>query len=321
MKKVSAIICTHNPREEFLNRVLAALRAQTLPMADWELLLIDNASQDPLSCRFDLSWHPHARHVREDELGLTPARLRGIREAVADVLVFVDDDTILAPDYLEKALDVGAQWPFVGAWGGSCLPEYQVPLPSWVGDQVWRLTVVEVKTDVWSNLREGYATLPCGAGLCFRRSVGQAYLKRCQSQRDTALTDRKGKSLAGYGDMDLCHSALDLGLGTGKSTKLRLTHLIPASRLTLDYFVRHAEGDAASMLLFRASRGLPITPPRPTSRIGSLRWFFHRLTHHVPREQYEIAKAHQRGLEKGWKIVQHSSAKHQGTHDAVGQKT
>ena len=99
-------------------------------------------------------------------------------------------------------------------------------------------------------------------------------------------------------------------MGAGKSTRLRLTHLIPASRLTLDYFVRHAEGDAASLTMFRASRGMPIQKPAPKTLIGSLRWFVHRVIHRVPHEQYEIAKAYQRGLEKGWQQVQaHLQAK------------
>ncbi len=303
MLKISAIICTHNPREDYLRRVLAGLRAQTLPLAEWELLVVDNGSQIPVSEKFDLSWHPHARHVREEELGLTPARLRGIKECVADILVFVDDDNVLVPDYLEQTLVVGNQWPFVGAWGGSVIPEYEVPLPAWVGKEVWRLTEKDVKEDTWSNLREGYATVPCGAGLCFRSSVGKAYAERCLLLQQAASFDRKGKSLTGYGDIDLAHSALDLGFGTGKSTKLRLAHLVPATRLTLDYFVRHAEGDAASMMLFRASRGLPISKPEPLTLSHQLRWFAHRVVHRVSREQYEIQKAYRRGICKGWRLA------------------
>jgi hypothetical protein len=302
--KISAIICTHNPREEFLRRTLESLRSQTLPQDQWELLLIDNASPVPLAGRCDISWQPHARHLLENKLGKLNAWLLGMREARADILLFVDDDNVLASDYLEQALVVADQWPFVGAWGGSIIPEYEKPLPDWVGDQVWRLTVVDVKEDIWSNLREGYATIPVGAGLCIRRQVAQKYLERCRLNSVSAKLDRSGKGLAGYGDIDLAHCAIDLGLGTGKSSRLKLTHLIPAGRLTFDYFVRHAESDAASMMLFRASRGLPISKPKPLSLLGQLRWFLHRLTHGVPREQYEIQKAHHRGLEKGWKLAQ-----------------
>jgi glycosyltransferase involved in cell wall biosynthesis len=41
--KVSVVICTHNSRRGYLVRVLDALKAQTLPREQWELLLIDNA--------------------------------------------------------------------------------------------------------------------------------------------------------------------------------------------------------------------------------------------------------------------------------------
>jgi glycosyltransferase involved in cell wall biosynthesis len=304
MPKISVIICTHNPREDYLLRVLAGLRAQTLPPSQWELLLIDNASEKPLPERFDLSWHPHSRHVREEELGLTPARLRGIREATADILVFVDDDTVLASDYLAQVLEVAEQWPFVGAWGGSCIPEYEAPVPDWVGDQIWRLTVLDVKIDVWSNIRDGFETKPVGAGICFRKNVGRHFAEWCRSRQNAKIMDRTGTSLTGYGDMDLCQSAIDMGLGTGRSTRLKLTHLIPSTRLTLDYFVRHADGDAASLLIYRAGRGLPVQKPKSPTLMGSIRWFLHRFIHRVPREQYEIQKAHQHGLARGWQLVE-----------------
>jgi glycosyltransferase involved in cell wall biosynthesis len=301
--KLSVVICAHNPREEFLRRTLSGLQNQTLSFHEWELLLVDNGSTVSLAGRFDLTWHPGARHVREDELGLTPARLRGIKESAADILVFVDDDTVLAPDYLEQALRIGSEWPFVGVWGGSVIPEFAKPLPAWVGNQIWRLTVVDVKADIWGNLREGFTTIPVGAGMCVRKNVCRRFMDRCQANTDCLALGRKGAGLGGYEDAEIAQCAIDLGLGTGKSTRLRLTHLIPDGRLTLDYFVRHSEGDAISMMLFRASRGLPIQPPKPATLIGSIRWFIHRLIHRVPREQYEIAKAHQRGLVKGYQLA------------------
>lgn len=301
--KISAVICTHNPRENYLRRVLDALRGQTLPATQWELLLIDNASQPTVSERFNLSWHPHARHIREEELGLTPARLRGITESTADTLVFVDDDAVLAPDYLEQALLVGHEWPFVGVWGGSSLPEYEKPVPDWCGNEVWRLNVVIVKEDSWSNLREGFATVPAGAGMCARRAVCLRFLERCRSTTHAHALGRKGAGLSGYEEVDLAFCGLDMGLGTGKTTRLSLTHLIPASRITLDYFVRHAEGDAASLQLFRAIRGLPVQKPTRSSLFLKLRLSLHYLLKRVPREIRLIHQAHQRGLKRGLQLV------------------
>lgn len=66
---LSVILCTHNPRPDYIQRVVAALRAQTLGVDQWELLVVDNASTVPVSSLVDLSWHPHGRHVVEPEWG------------------------------------------------------------------------------------------------------------------------------------------------------------------------------------------------------------------------------------------------------------
>src|SRR5437016_1280228 len=124
---LSVIICSHNPRPDYLRRVLDGLEAQTLPLADWELLLVDNASRERLADTWNLSWHSRHAHVREEELGLTPARLRGIAEASGELLLFVDDDNILAPDYLERASALVRAHPYLGVLGAGVLaPEFDV---------------------------------------------------------------------------------------------------------------------------------------------------------------------------------------------------
>src|SRR5690242_20640193 len=128
MVDVSVIICTHNPRSQYLRRVLKALRNQTLPLNQWELLIIDNASHQPLtSAAWDVSWHPLTRIIREDELGLSVARRRGMRASSANVLVFVDDDNVLELNYLATTLQISQGWPLLGVWGSGCIrPEFEI---------------------------------------------------------------------------------------------------------------------------------------------------------------------------------------------------
>src|SRR2546421_8696932 len=104
MLDASVVICTHNPRSDYFVRVLDGLRNQTLPLHKWELLIIDNASRLPLASSWDISWHPAARHILESELGLSSARSRGIQEASADLIIFVDDDNVLDETYLAEAI-------------------------------------------------------------------------------------------------------------------------------------------------------------------------------------------------------------------------
>ena len=99
--QVSVIIPTHNPDLGRLRRTLSGLRAQTLPADEWEILVVDNASVPALEVELVREFAPaNLRVVREPRLGLTSARRRGFTEARAPLCVLVDDDNLLAPDYL-----------------------------------------------------------------------------------------------------------------------------------------------------------------------------------------------------------------------------
>ena len=255
---ISVIICTHNPRRDYLAATLAGLRAQTLPADQWEFLLIDNASESGRAPYADLGWHPGARLIREDKLGLTPARLRGIREAKGELLVFVDDDNILDPDYLDTAQRIASEKTYLGSWSGQCRGTFDEEPPEWTRRYWGNLAIREFKEDRWSNLPRLAETMPCGAGMCVRRGVALHYLQLNESGQRSFQFDRTGSSLVSGGDNDLAACACDLGLGVGLMTTLKLQHLIPPVRLTADYLARLAEGIYFSSALLDHARGLPV---------------------------------------------------------------
>ncbi|HEX4139179.1 MAG TPA: glycosyltransferase [Candidatus Methylacidiphilales bacterium] len=284
---ISVVICTHNPRADYLRRVLEALQGQTLPRAQWEMLLIDNASDEPLAKTWDLSWHPNARHILEKTLGLTPARLRGIDEAAAEILIFVDDDNVLCPTFLADALRIGREWPQLGAWGSRQLPEFEKGPPA----EQWKIDfwTPPVPRDVWSNNYDRKAT-PIGAGVCIRRSVAAKYAAIVRSDPWRMGLDRKGKSLMSGGDIDMARVACDMGLGTGLFVCLELVHLIPARRTTDDYLIRLHEGFGYTIAVLDAVRGAK-SPYRP---------WRDRLLNYVrllkfPRDTWPLHVAYDRG--------------------------
>jgi glycosyltransferase involved in cell wall biosynthesis len=252
---VSVITCTHNPRRDYLERVLQALQAQTLPTELWEFLLVDNASEQILASEIDLSWHCQLRHIREERLGLTLARIRGIKEAAADILVFVDDDNILDADYLEVAFKISKDWSIIGAWGGQIRPEFEEPPPEWTKAWLSRLAIREFEQDKWSNLLHQHETTPCGAGLCVRKMVAERYAESVRKDPRRAEMDRKGKLLTSSGDSDLAFTACDMGLGTGQFTSLKLTHLIAPERLKEEYLIKLSEGLCFSSTILEYFRG------------------------------------------------------------------
>src|ERR1700712_2500015 len=142
--RFSVIICTHNPRRAFLQETIDALSVQTVPASQWDLLIVDNGSQEPVEGWLRLDWHPSARFVREEQLGVAHARQRAFVEAKAGnagMILFVDDDNILDRDYLEKGLQLAAAWPQLGCWGGQLLPRYAIPPPAWTKNYLNYLAV------------------------------------------------------------------------------------------------------------------------------------------------------------------------------------
>ena len=251
---LSVVICTHNPRMDYLERVLAALRAQTLDVARWELLLIDNASDQPLADRVDLACHPRARCVREDELGLTPARLRGIAEAEGELLVFVDDDNVLDRDYLEQASAIAETYSFLGAWGGSSIGEFEQQPAKWLKPYIHALCIRTVKAERWAYDPGNLGPFPVGAGLCVRSAVAQRYARDLATQPLRLSFGRRGDGLMASEDVDLALTCVDEGVGYGLFPQLRLTHLIPSRRTTADYLRRLHYAHAFSWKLLKFVR-------------------------------------------------------------------
>ena len=209
------------------------MRAQTLPLEQWELLLIDNASDEPLK-GWDLSWHLQARHIHEGELGLAPARQRGMREAAADMLVFVDDDNVLDCDYLSEAVQIKREWPILGTWGsGKTIPEFEVPPADYLVEFLDMLALRDAQGPQWSNVIPCAGARPWGAGQCVRASVASAYRKYVEKSAIN-MTDRRGTELSSGGDEEIGFVACRIGLGVGTFPELKLIHLIPKERLEED---------------------------------------------------------------------------------------
>jgi glycosyltransferase involved in cell wall biosynthesis len=248
--KLSVVICAHNPRPGYLARVLDALAAQTLPKEEWELLLVDNGSWPKLSERWDLSWHPAGRHIVESELGVAVARRRGMRMAIADLIVFVDDDNVLDASYLSETLRIANDWPELGVWGsGNIAPEFELAPAHHLSRLVPNLALRSASRACWGNVLPSTDITPWGAGLCLRRDVATAYLRHCETSSIQLVSRRGNETLMSGEDVEMAHVACEHGLGAGVFPSLRLTHLIPPSRVTEDYLLKIFEGTLASNYL------------------------------------------------------------------------
>lgn len=282
--RVAAVIPTHNPRPEIIDRVVQALKVQTLDPTQWDLLVVDNASSTPLKTAL-VSWHPNGQIVREDELGLTRARVRAIAEVTADVVVWVDDDNILSPAYLSDVVRLFSEYPRLGAAGGKSLPEYVTPPPEWHSIDLAPLGCRDLGDDIilvdWNSgaTRHYPHAAPIGAGMAVRMVAMKEWSDAVAKEPSRLSLGRRGAALTSGEDNDINLTLLERGYQLAYFPQLCLTHVIPPTRVTRDYLQRISRTSFRDFVRVLDSHGIrPWTSiPSWTVPLRSLRaWVRHR---------------------------------------------
>jgi len=118
--QLSVVMPTHDKLSQ-LQRSLAALAAQTLPAAAWELLVVDDGSSDGTADWLEdtaTSWAGRLRVVSPGRnLGRAAARNLGGKAAAGEWILFLDDDIVAPPTLLAAHVALLAAHPGCGAIG------------------------------------------------------------------------------------------------------------------------------------------------------------------------------------------------------------
>lgn len=234
----SIAICTYN-NARLLRRTLASVAAQRVPApVRWELLLVDNNSTDatPAVAAAFADRLP-LRYVPEPIQGLSAARRRAFRETVAPLVAFVDDDCLLAPDWVEQAVTFCQDHPAAGAVGGKVELEWEAPPNDIVRHYELCLARQDHGTKPHTMPARGYTYL-VGAGLVLRRAAVAAsgWLERGN------LSDRRGGALSSGGDSELVLRIRRAGHELWYNPAMTLRHLIPKKRTSVRYLCRLQRG-------------------------------------------------------------------------------
>ena len=99
----SVIIPTFN-RSNSLRELLDSLAKQTYPPEQFEVIVVDDGSTDDTSSVEALDFPFTMRYFRQANGGDAAARNLAVQESQADMLVFLDDDMLVEPDYLRHLL-------------------------------------------------------------------------------------------------------------------------------------------------------------------------------------------------------------------------
>ena len=233
----SVIICTYNPDPVKFIRALRAIEQQTLVVDEWEWIVIDNASSTPVSTLIPDELKNRIAVIEEKEPGLTPARLCAINAAKHEWIVFVDDDNVLRSDFLFSAKKIIDSNNKLGAIGGRLVPEYETDPSHDVVNHLFMLAIRLPEKDAW-GMDYAWDKTPFGAGMVIRKTVASHYARLLSTDNARRGLDRNGKSLMSSGDVDMAHTAVDLGFEIGVFTALELIHIIPSFRVQKNYLLQ-----------------------------------------------------------------------------------
>jgi glycosyltransferase involved in cell wall biosynthesis len=241
--KLSVVICTYNPDYKILNRVLQSLQTQTLPVEQWELIVIDNNSHLPVETGLDISWHPHAKILKEPQPGLSYARLKGVNAAAAPLIVFVDDDNFLDNGYLEYSYKFYQDHPEVGCFGGKSFPLFETDPPSWffktgisLGCQDYgNETYISDFKKINYKISAYPPKAPIGTGMVITKKAFLQYYHDVKDNPGRLALGRKGNELTSGEDNDIILTIIKKGFEIAYTPELTVSHIIPAKRYSKDY--------------------------------------------------------------------------------------
>jgi glucosyl-dolichyl phosphate glucuronosyltransferase len=301
---VSIIIPTSN-RGDSLRRTLESLVSLAANPTGTEVLVVDNGSGNHTREAFEHTRVRNAkdewRYIFEPIPGLLSGRHRGALEAKGDILVFIDDDVIVQPEWLSAIIDCFRD-PDVALGGGPSTPIFEKTPPDWLNS-------------LWQENDEGRfcAGLSLFDGGKSTKPIDPRYVWGLNfAIRKSALFKAGGfhpdwmpqglQKFQGDGETGLSRKLRMVNAKTVYHPGISLSHMVPESRLNVEYFRRrsYAQAICDSYTAFRAGeipeRKWVIDSLRQAKRSVAKTW--NNLKKGGKRTLEEIlAESYQRGLE------------------------
>jgi glycosyltransferase involved in cell wall biosynthesis len=245
-----SVVIPTSRRPAELDRCLAAVSKQRYPAFD--VIVVDNSSGDTETEQIAKKWN--ARYVREHKRGLCRARNRGALVSNADVIAYLDDDSVPDPEWLNGLAAEFAD-PEVMGVGGKTIPlrvetdaerlfakvrgnAYNRPAP----------IIVDRNTPYWFEIC-GFGGIGAGCNMAIRRSAFEVWPGFHER------TDR-GTSVYGGGEQHAFFSLVARGFRVSYTPHALVRHPFPPTMETLrQRYLRDLTASTAffTMMLFEES--------------------------------------------------------------------
>lgn len=141
MPLVSVVIPLYN-KEPHIKRAIDSVLTQKVQ--DFEIIIVDDGSTDKSAEVVKGFTDPRIRLIQQENAGVSAARNRGIKDAKADLIAFLDADDEWTPIFIETVLRLRKKYPKAGAYATSYMNYYNckyvkprcraIPVSPWEGE-------------------------------------------------------------------------------------------------------------------------------------------------------------------------------------------
>lgn len=321
---LSVVIPTRN-RSTSLSALLDSLFLQAAGSLKWEILVIDNASTDDTrnAVQEKITHAPiPIRYIYEEQPGLHHGRHRGTHEAEGEIVSFLDDDTVLDPQWISGVELIQTQK--ADAVVSRILPKWEEPPPGWLtelitDDKFSYLTLL----DLGDEPRQIEPVFVWGASFFIRRSL---VYELGGFHPDGMPSDRL--RYRGDGELGFFREFQQQGYRAWYDPRSVAYHTVSRKRMTLDYLCQRSYNEGISdsytqiredHALYADKLALPDSGKEkstayfiqraremsPVEWLQSLQNRFHRLRRRLlPTRRERILHQLQRAHDAGWKFHQ-----------------
>jgi glycosyltransferase involved in cell wall biosynthesis len=232
-KQFTIIICTFNSQQRLALCVQKILQQQQYVELVEQLIIVNNNSTDNTQQVID-SFGAAVRPLYEHRQGLAYARLCGARAAQSPWIIYLDDDNLVAADWLINAATYIKEHPRVGAFNGAVLPLIQEQLSLEEQERLEvcyrRLACSHLDIHSIGPLKNH---LPIGAGLVVKSEPIHSLIKHGWIKR----SGRVGAQLFGGEDIEISLFIRAHGYEFGFCPQMIIHHVLGAWRLKKQYLI------------------------------------------------------------------------------------
>ena len=241
----SIVICTFN-RVEYLKRVLNYLLKLHFDTNTFQIIIVDNNSSDTTKsfCLQFITDNPlyEIKYIFEVKQGLSNARNCGIKNSNGEIIVFLDDDALVMPDWLDELHRTFTLYK-ADVVGGKVELLYEKEKPIWLSQDLefYLSTIDWGDKDVEIRLPDKWLV---GANIAFKKEIFENY-------NFLSILGRSGEKLLSGEETELCERLQKNEKLIYYSSKAIVKHIVLPERLEKKFFLNRVFYGSYSNVLIK----------------------------------------------------------------------